>query len=135
MKIQGSFDPFRFFSGIKSSRTEGEGGSGKNDYDPNQTRKDRSNDPSKNESNENRKDSQQDSEKLRAAIDDFQKDEANQASGLSAHLEGSALGLKVVVRDINGHSLRQFSGEEFLRLRDSASADSRHRGKILDQKL
>ena len=138
MKIQGSFDPFRIFSNIRSGRTEGEGGAGRNAYDPHQTRKDDQNQKdssSEQQNGEDRGNRGQDTEALRQAVDAFHEDDVNRASGITAKIEGVAPGLVVVVSDVNGRRLRQFSGDEFMRLRNSAATDTRHRGKILDQKL
>lgn len=74
-------------------------------------------------------------EELQAAVDAFQKDEHAQASGLSAEVAGQGPGLKVTLKDGNGGVVRQFTGEEFLRLREASARDGRTRGKILDQKL
>ena len=132
MKIQPNFDPLRFFNSIRSGRNNGEGGAGRNQYDPNQTQKDDRQKDSEQNSNEGQKN---DPKALSQALDGFKADPQNQASGLTATLEESGSGLKVVVRDCNGILLRQFSAEEFLRLRATAATDSHHRGKILDQKL
>ncbi len=70
---------------------------------------------------------------VQAALEAFRKDSQN--NGLAPSLEGSALGLKVILRDGSGAIVRQFSGEEFVKLREAANLDGRSRGKILDQKL
>ncbi len=74
-------------------------------------------------------------EKVGAAITAFSKDAQTAANGLSASVSGSGPGLRVVLKDINGAVVRQFSGEEFLKLRSATAKDGRVRGKILDQKL
>jgi hypothetical protein len=68
-----------------------------------------------------------------AAIEKFQND-AQQTSGLKAEAEGHGPGLRVVLKDVNGSVVRQFSGEEFVRLRDTSSQDGRKRGRLLDKK-
>lgn len=74
-------------------------------------------------------------ERINAALDAFGKDAQNQSSGLSVSREGTGPGLRVVLKDVNGDVVRQFTGEEFLKLRASSSQDVKSRGKILDQKL
>ena len=136
MKIQGVLDPFRMISAIRNGRTEGDGGAGRNAYDPNQTRKDGNTGQNPNsEQNSEQETAGQDPEVLRQAVDAFHADAANRSSGITAKIEGVSPGLIVTVSDANGRRLRQFSGAEFLRLRDSAASDTQHRGKILDQKL
>ena len=132
MKIQGSFDPFQIFAknkGNTPTKTERDGGGGgRNEYDPNQTKKEQNSDGGAGNSEDQ-------SKKLSQALDAFQADTENQASGLTAKVEGTGPGLRISVCDVNGNRLRQFSSEEFLRLRESSNQDVRHRGKILDQKL
>lgn len=147
MKINAFANVFRLPSAgsVASKRNEGDGGSGSNQYDPNQTRKDGQNpgdgkngrnaDPAGEAASSQPK---PDRARLDAAVIAFHADPATQASGLTAVLEEGAPGLRVVVKDVNGTTLRQFSGDEFLRLRGNAAAgsqDTRGRGKILDQKL
>lgn len=74
-------------------------------------------------------------EDIDAAVQAFGEDVQTQANGLSASTEGAGPGLKVVLKDGNGATVRQFTGEEFLKLREAASRDVGSRGKILDQKL
>lgn len=73
-------------------------------------------------------------ERVQSAIANFQKDENMAAAGLSVVAEGRLPGLKIYLKDVSGNTVRQFSAEEFLKLRDSSSQDHRARGKILDQK-
>jgi hypothetical protein len=70
-----------------------------------------------------------------SAVEAFKKEAPQLASGIKADMVGSGPGLRVVLKDVNGSIVRQLSGEEFLRLRDEASKDSRTRGKILDRKM
>ena len=78
-----------------------------------------------------------DPEQVQAAMDAFSEDEQTVAAGLRVEREPSAgPGLKIVVRDGSGAVLRRFSGEEFVRLRETAGGPSLHApGKILDRKL
>src|SRR5690349_13558420 len=61
-------------------------------------------------------------EKVGAAIDAFRRDTQTQANGLSAEMNGNGPGLRVVLKDGSGAIVRQFTGEEFLRLREAAQA-------------
>ncbi|MFZ9596160.1 MAG: hypothetical protein ACO3A2_08795 [Bdellovibrionia bacterium] len=74
-------------------------------------------------------------QQLEQALEDFQSDSQAQAHGLSVHLETHSLGLRVILKDSNGKTLRQFSGEEFIKLRGGKSSELKFCGKILDQKL
>ncbi|MGZ3687615.1 MAG: hypothetical protein ACXWP5_13225 [Bdellovibrionota bacterium] len=74
-------------------------------------------------------------EKIQKAVESFQADSQSQASGLQADVVNNGPGLTVVLKDSSGKVLRQFSGDEFVKLRESTAADARGRGKILDQKL
>ncbi len=69
------------------------------------------------------------------AIQSFDGDARNRALGLKAVREGTGPGLRVVLKDGYGAVVRQFTGEEFLRVREAASLDGKGRGRILDQKL
>lgn len=70
-----------------------------------------------------------------AAVSAFQSDTQAQASGIAAVVEGSGPGLRVQLKDGSGAVIRQFTGAEFLELRDSVARDGSGRGKILDRKL
>ncbi len=74
-------------------------------------------------------------ESVASAVDAFGADVANQAHGLSASIEGQGPALRVLLKDGSGALIRQFTGDEFLRLRDAVSKDGRASGRILDQKL
>jgi hypothetical protein len=69
------------------------------------------------------------------AVEAFAQDQQAKNNGLQVLAAGSGPGLKVVLKDGTGNVVRQFTGEEFLRLRESASKEGRSRGKLLDQKL
>ena len=73
--------------------------------------------------------------KVEAAIEAFQADNQTRANGLAAEKIGNGPGLKVVLKDGTGAVIRQFTGEEFLKVREALSKTSAGRGKILDQKL
>jgi hypothetical protein len=69
------------------------------------------------------------------AVSLFQGDVQAREAGLFAETVGQGPGLRVVLRDGRGAVVRQFTGEEFLKLRETAAKDTRARGKILDQKF
>jgi uncharacterized protein YlxW (UPF0749 family) len=73
-------------------------------------------------------------EDVQAAVNAFHADIQSQANSLSAAIEGTGPGLKVVLKDGSSAVIRQFTGEEFLKLREVV-AKGKSRGKILDQKL
>lgn len=74
-------------------------------------------------------------EKLTSAVESFSSDAQAKANGLSASLaENAGPGLKIVLKDISGNVVRQFTGEEFLKLRGTSAGTFPKRGKILDQK-
>ncbi len=75
------------------------------------------------------------SEKLNAAIDSFSQDSQAQTNGLRVEREGQGPGLRVVLRDGSGAVVRQFTGEEFVQLREAAMQDAKPRGRLLDRKL
>lgn len=73
-------------------------------------------------------------EKVGSAIQAFQEDQQAKANGLRAELDGKGPGLRVLLKDGSGTVVRQFTGEEFLQMRDAVK-QGRTRGKILDQKI
>lgn len=73
-------------------------------------------------------------EDLELAIQQFATDRQSRENGLQADLVGQGPGLKVVLKDGTGAVIRQFTGEEFVKLREAVASDT-PRGKILDQKL
>lgn len=75
------------------------------------------------------------SQELESAIEAFSHEQSVQMTGLRAALVRSGPHLKVLLKDGSGAMIRQFTGEEFLQLREEAKKDARSRGKILDQKL
>lgn len=68
------------------------------------------------------------------AVSDFETEAQSQQHGLKASISGKTPGLRVVLSDVNGNIIRQFEGQEFVRLRSSGTRDTRGRGKLLDQK-
>jgi hypothetical protein len=73
------------------------------------------------------------SAKVNSAVESFEGDSAVVANGLSAEVVGNGPGLRVTLKDGRGAVVRQFTGEEFVRLREAASGTGR--GKLLDKKL
>ncbi len=122
MKISPLTEVARFINRVREKSDSGKG----SQSDPQHQHSDRSPEEQKGQATP---------ESVEAALEDFRSDEAAQAHGLSAKQEGSGAGLRVVLRDSDGQVVRQFTGEEFVRLREAASSDGRVRGKILDQKL
>ena len=76
-----------------------------------------------------------DEQVLQAALASFDTDEQAKASGLKADTQGQGPGLRVVLKDGTGAIVRQFTGEEFVKLREACAKGNAARGKILDQKL
>ncbi|MEK6704970.1 MAG: hypothetical protein AABZ06_04210 [Bdellovibrionota bacterium] len=74
-------------------------------------------------------------EKVGQAIESFQSDSQAKANGLNANVVGYGPGLKVLLKDNQGAIVRELTGEEFVKLRETTSRDGRTRGKILDKKL
>jgi pyruvate/2-oxoglutarate dehydrogenase complex dihydrolipoamide acyltransferase (E2) component len=72
-------------------------------------------------------------EVVNAAMATFQADQQTKAQGIAAEVQGTGPGLRVVLKDGAGTTIRNLSGEEFLRLREATNA-VRVSGKILDQK-
>lgn len=73
------------------------------------------------------------SAKVDSAVSSFGRETDAIANGLSAEVEGKGPGLRVTLKDGRGAVIRQFTGEEFVRLREAASGTGR--GKLLDKKL
>ena len=74
-------------------------------------------------------------EEVQQAIESFGKDSQVIANGLSATTEGNGPGLKVILKDGQGKTVRQLTGEEFMKLRETLADQTAKRGKLLDQKL
>lgn len=73
---------------------------------------------------------EQKQKKIQEALEEF-----TASNTLRAQAEGSGPGLKIVLKDGTGAVIRQMTGEEFLKLRETAKNDGHARGKILDQKF
>ncbi|MGE0616122.1 MAG: hypothetical protein AB7P04_10820 [Bacteriovoracia bacterium] len=74
-------------------------------------------------------------EKVTAAMDAFTQDNQTRHNGLTATASGTGPGLQVTLKDGSGKVVRQMTGEEFLKLRESVAKSGKGAGKILDQKL
>lgn len=74
-------------------------------------------------------------EKVLQAVQAFGADATSKSNGLAATISGRGPGLRVVLSDSSGAKVRQYTGEEFLKLRATATQDGRTRGKLLDQKF
>jgi hypothetical protein len=134
LKIYGFANVIPISTAVRSKRTQGDGGSGQQQYDPNQSRKD--NAEGEGQAKGQPKSSEDfDQQKVKDAVAAFHTDVQTQAHGLTAVVEGQGPGLKIAVKDVSGVTLRLFSSDEFLRMRGVASQGARPRGKILDQKL
>ena len=129
MKISSPTDNVRYLSQIR----------GKKDGDASGQQKHHQDQPKKDQESfdEALEVSQQ---KLEEAVEGFSKDAQAQQNGLSVATSGDGPGLRVTLKDGSGSVVRQFTGEEFLRLRiaatgSSTSKDGPARGKLLDRKL
>jgi len=78
---------------------------------------------------------QVDSEEVKQAIEEFARDPMAKRNGFVARAENTKVGLKIVLKDGTGKVIRQFTGQEFLEMRDAVKRDGEGSGKILDQKL
>jgi len=75
-------------------------------------------------------------QKIDSEIERFAADELAQQRGLHARCEGEGPGLKVLLEDGGGNVIRRMTGEEFLQIRQRATAQmTLNRGKLLDRKL
>ena len=70
-----------------------------------------------------------------SAIESFTEDKNARENGLIVTMQGQGPGLRVLLKDGSGAVIRQMTGEEFVKLRETVSNDPKARGKILDQKL
>ena len=78
------------------------------------------------------RDAEEASKKVNLAVDSFVQDTTTVSNGLSAEVIGQGPGLRVTLKDGRGAVVRQFTGEEFVRLREASAGG---RGKLLDKKL
>lgn len=75
---------------------------------------------------------------IEKAIHEFASEAQSQNHGLKASFKQTSAGspgLRVILSDVDGNVIRNFSGDEFLKLRKKGASDNRGRGKLLDQKL
>lgn len=126
MKIQSLFNNVGYSSQVRekkddSSSRQNQSGSQNSNHQQNSKDRDRTDSP--------------DPQLVSDAVGAFQADLQAQANGLSATLENEGPGLKVILTDKAGGIVRRLTGEEFLRLRDAASPESKTSGKLLDRKL
>lgn len=108
------------------------------DKHPSQEEKKRQ-DQQQNKEGEKERESDRDPEsfasEVKAAVRAFSGDVHAIAQGLKAEEVGTGPGLRVVLKDGMGAVVRQFTGEEFLQLRDAAQQGTGTHGKLLDRKL
>ncbi len=132
MKVNSFSEVFRAVSQARAKQDgNGHGSGGQYSSQQKQSDSQKKDDPTQRESQAPVTD-----ETVGKAVDDFQKDGQAQSNGLQASVTGRGPGLKVVLKDVNGAVVRQLSGEEFVKMRESRSTSgSPTRGKILDQKL
>lgn len=124
--------------GNDSARADKDGDNGREQYSRQQ-----SSNPEQSQENPAGKDQESFSQNLTKNLDDsiediaenFSHDPTPNAIGLSAEAEGKGPGLKVVLKDPNGGVIRHFTGDEFVKLRESLLHETKVRGKILDQKF
>lgn len=128
MKIQGPSSAFGLLNLIQPRKDQQS--SGQNQGDQRNSKGNPDSNPEKEEDNPGYSD-----QEMAAAVASFLADPQTRASGLSAATSGDGPGLKVVLKDTAGQVIRQFTGEEFIRLRETVAKDRRGRGKILDQKF
>ena len=121
------------YSGIIRDRKEGNGGGGNQPHSDSQGQNPSDQKPENGKTLASSDQSQP--EQVNQAVESFKSDHQAQANGLSANLEGTGPGLRVILTDKAGKVVRRLSGEEFLKLRGAASAIERISGKILDRKL
>lgn len=128
MKVSALGDAFRFLNPVRAKPDAG-GQSGKQGSGQQSQNQQKSNDePELDEF-------VVDDDKVDAAMAAFSADLQSQSNGLEISKAGHGPGLRVVLKDGRGATVRQFTGEEFLRLREVVSKEGRVRGKILDQKI
>jgi hypothetical protein len=110
----------------EDARTDRDGGNGRDQY----TRQQK-----KDGEGESQSSPEDQKKKMEQALQSFKADPQTLASGISAEAEGSGPGLRVVVKDASGSVIRQFTGDEFMKLREAVSQDKKGRGRLLDQKF
>jgi hypothetical protein len=119
--------------GSENARADKDGDNGREQYSRQQEQPAQDQNP---ESFEQKLDAEQEEEAdIEEIAENFSEDPTPQAIGLSAQTQGQGPGLKVVLKDPNGGVIRHFTGDEFLKLRESLLHETQVRGKILDQKI
>jgi hypothetical protein len=124
MKVGSPSDVIRYLNPVHEKREPGDGGGNSPGQQNEQRNSEKEKAPEVLEVSD---------EKVGQAIEAFGRDTQAQASGLSAELNGKGPGLRVVLKDGSGAVLRQFTGEEFLKLREAATQG--RSGRLLDQKI
>jgi hypothetical protein len=127
MKVNSPSPLFAALERIRTSESSGEA--------PKRERDRSQGDPSKDSNGETPEESASSAQfqaELQTAVGEFAQDGAITSNGLQAEVAGQGPGLRVTLKDGRGAVVRQFTGEEFLRLREAASAG---RGRLLDKKL
>ncbi len=132
VKVNGFREMFQISRSLKAN-AEGGDGHGAAGYE-NQDKKNSSGDPQEEARQPAVLSPEQEREAVEKAVSEFETEAQSQQHGLKASIAGNTPGLRVVLSDINGNVIRQFEGEEFVRLRSSGTRDTRGRGKLLDQK-
>ncbi len=74
-------------------------------------------------------------EELNQAINSVAKDPDFVAQGLHVEQNAARPGLKIALIDREGRKIRDMSGEEFVRLRDTVQNNGKKSGKLLDKKV
>ncbi len=131
MKIQSLTGNWGYYGVVREKQ---DGGSGNQQRSPDGQGR-QSKDHKDEYSNSNFEEQAPSQEKMDEAIKAFGRDTQAQESGISASLEGSGPGLKVVLKDGAGKVVRQLTGYEFIQLRSSTPTEGHSCGKILDRKL
>lgn len=126
MKVNSVGTNLSYLSRIQDAKSDPDGRSRQQDQQPKRDEK---------EKKEFSEELEQSEKNLESALESFRKDEHTRAQGLSVTTSGAGPGLKVVLKDTNGAVVRQFTGEEFVRLRAAAPHDGKARGKLLDRKF
>ncbi len=69
------------------------------------------------------------------AVEEFKTNEKFLQTGMNIQLVDTQKGLQIHLKQATGMTVRIMTAEDFLRMRQAQSEDSRVRGKILDQKF
>jgi uncharacterized FlaG/YvyC family protein len=131
MKIQSWTGNLGYFGSVREKQEGAQGGYSRSSGD----QKKKESEHQQEMSDSNFEDENPSQEKMSEAVKEFSSDSQAQLNGLSASLEGSGPGLKVILKDGTGQVVRQFTGPEFVQLRNSVPKEGHSNGKILDRKL